>query len=170
MGNIRLVEISEKDKSNVDIYRMLQAIEKEENGFGNDAFGLSFGEFGSYIEDRNKDKDEKTVKPGFAPQTIYWLYDDEKVIGICKMRHHLNDKYRIDCGHIGYAIRKENRNQGYGNKILNLTLKEYKKMGVIEILIVCEPTNTASRKIIESNGGKLEKETNEKCFYWISTN
>lgn len=167
MCNIRLIEISNQDKMNAKIYDMLQNIDKEENGFGNEANGLSFAQYANYIGERIKDKDEKTVKTGFAPQTIFWLFDNDEVIGFSKMRHHLNDKYRIDCGHIGYAIRKEKRNKGYGKKLLKLTIDKIRRIGVSEILITCNPSNTASRKVIESNGGILEKENNEHCFYWI---
>lgn len=90
MCNIRLIELSVQDKMNTKIYEMLQDIGQEENGFGNSVNGLSFAQYGEYIDDRIKDKDEETVMTGFAPQTIFWMFDNDEVIGFSKMRHHLN--------------------------------------------------------------------------------
>ncbi len=167
MEGIRLVEITLADKDNLAVFNMLQSIDKEENGFGNEAYGLSFRAYQEYIEERVKDKDESTVRPGFAPQTIYWLYDNDQVVGFSKMRHHLIDAYRKDCGHVGFAIGKDYRNRGYGKTILRLIIFELKKIGVTDVLIVCQSMNKASRKIIEHNKGVLEKEEGGKCFYWI---
>jgi predicted acetyltransferase len=167
MHDERLVEISDRDKEDRNIYGMLQDIGREENGFGNEAYGLSFDQYRQFIEEKIRDKDEKTVRSGFAPQTIFWLYDGDEAVGLSTMRHHLHDRYRVNCGHIGFAIRKNARGKGYGKSILRLTIAEIRKIGVKDISLICKPSNTASRKIIESNGGVLEREDGGHCFYWV---
>lgn len=71
MHGLRLVEISDRDKEDRNIYGMLQDIGREENGFGNEAYGLSFDQYRQFIEEKIRDKDEKTVRPGFAPVAFF---------------------------------------------------------------------------------------------------
>ncbi len=77
-------------------------------------------------------------------------------------------------GHIGYAIRASMRGKGYGNKILELAIPEAKKLGIDRVLVTCDVTNLASRKIIEKNRGILENQVRnpetgiDKLRFWIS--
>ena len=117
----------------------------------------------------------KNLPSHFLPATMYWLVDDDNIIGRSQIRHELNDHLRTVGGHIGYAIRPSKRNQGYGKEILRLTIEKATEMGIHEILVTCDETNIASRKIIESNGGVLEKKTDmgvdkpDKLLFWIKT-
>jgi predicted acetyltransferase len=166
MSNIYLREVQISDGMNEKIYEMLQCIDKEENGFMNGACGISKEDFPGYIEKLINQK----IKPeiGLVPQTTFWLFDRYDIIGFSKMRHYLNEKLRVKGGHIGYGIRKDKRNKGYGKRILELTLKEIEKIGVFEVLCTCDSDNIASRKIIEASNGKLEREDNNHCIYWIN--
>jgi predicted acetyltransferase len=58
--------------------------------------------------------------------------------------------------------------------MIHLALLECKKLGIENVLMVCDKENTGSAKSIIKNGGVLE---NEICVdgiieqrYWISTN
>ena len=110
---------------------------------------------------------------GWVPHTTYWLTDSGEYIGDLNIRHRLNPSLKKVGGHIGYRIRPSKRNQGYGKKILGLSLKKARNMGLKKILMTCDKTNIASKRIIELNGGKLEKERSQgkgkpkKLFYWI---
>lgn len=66
---------------------------------------------------------------------------------------------------------------GYGKKLLQLGLEEYKNLIEDEkILIICDDDNAGSYKIIEANGGVLEnkvknEDVGEKFLtrrYWIN--
>ena len=54
------------------------------------------------------------------------------------------------------------RQQGFGSLILRLLLPEAAKLGLKKVLITCEETNTASRKIIEANGGVFENAVTQR--------
>ena len=165
MSNIKIKEVTLADCEDFRIFEMLQSIGRKENGFGNSAFGISKDDYPGYIEKLVR---QKTLKGNeFVPQTVFWLFDDNTVIGFSKMRHYLNDKLRIEGGHIGFGIRKEKRNQGYGKILLKLTLSEMKKIGVSDVLLTCDSDNIGSINVIEANNGKLEKEENDCRWYWI---
>jgi len=45
--------------------------------------------------------------------TTYWLVDDnDRIPGMCRLRHYLNEKLLKHGGHIGYYIRRESRGNG----------------------------------------------------------
>jgi len=167
MDGIYIKEVSMNDSQNWNIYEMLQDIGEEENGFRNSGYGIGCNEYGELIKKYIKYKTEPEIEKGYVPQTIFWLFDGNEVIGYSKMRSYLTDNLRKKGGHIGYGIRKAKRNRGYGKILLRETIKEIEKAGVKKILLTSEAANTGSRKVIESNGGILEKEIENECYYWI---
>ena len=95
---------------------------------------------------------------GPLPTSTYTLFDNEKEVGFIQIRHRPSHSKEVPpdfASHIYYEIKPEYRNQGYGIKILQLGLSEAKKIGVKKIIITCYDNNTASKKIIEGNGGIL---------------
>ena len=124
-----------------------------------------------------KDNREKTkLKPTYVPSYDFFAVDDDKFIGIIRIRISLTPALMNYGGHIGYGVNPKYWQQGYGKQILKLGLEEYKNL--IEennILITCDDDNIGSYKIIEFNGGILEnKVENEDCGetfltrrYWI---
>jgi len=150
---IRLILPSEKyTKGNTDAIK--EFYKKKE---------ISSKEFSDEIEKRKnrfiflkKLKDEKNginLKKGEVAQTTYWLVDGKKYIGRLKLRKKLNKKLSIRGGNIGYEIRPSERKKGYGTEILRLGLLKAKTLGFKSIRIDCRENNTASKKIIEANGG-----------------
>lgn len=162
---VEFKELSIKDGRQV--FEMLQDIKKEENGFHNEANGLSFTEFKDYLEKNKKMSDGIDLPDGYVPQTIYWLWVDDKPVGMGKLRHYLNDFLREKGGHAAYAVRESERKKGYGKLILKEIIKKAKEKDIKEILLTVDDDNTASRKVIEANGGRLEKTKNGECYYWI---
>ncbi|MBI2639007.1 GNAT family N-acetyltransferase [Candidatus Peregrinibacteria bacterium] len=122
---------------------------------------------------RNLSKGIGLVK-GYVPETVYWLTDGKKFIGRASIRHRLTKHLRLIGGHIGYEVRPTERKKGYGKKILELALPKARKLGIKKVLVTCDETNTASRKIIEYCGGVFEdarsqgKGKPKKLRFWIT--
>ena len=121
-------------------------------------------------------RDQSKLPSHYVPSYDYFAVDDDKFIGVIHIRVRLTDKLLNYGGHIGYAVNPKYWKMGYGTKILELGLKQFKDL--IEndkILITCDDDNIGSQKIIEANGGILEnKVENEDCGekfltrrYWI---
>ncbi|MES2651665.1 MAG: GNAT family N-acetyltransferase [Bacteroidota bacterium] len=132
----------------------------------------NFNEYLKRIEDM---KTGENVPPTFSPQSEFWLINEEnEYVGTLKIRHVLNNPTLLNVGgHIGYFIRPSFRKFGYGSIILELGLKEAKQIGLEKILITCDETNLASKKIIEKNGGIFESIFHydnkiPRLRYWIS--
>ena len=95
----------------------------------------------------------------FVPETYYYLWDDNTLIGEYRIRHYLTDALKTGAGHIGYSIKKEFRGKGYGTKGLALTLEFAKKIvPEEEIYLRVLKTNIPSFKAICNNGGYVTEE------------
>nr|WKN37530.1 GNAT family N-acetyltransferase [Tunicatimonas sp. TK19036] len=127
-----------------------------------------------YIRMINNHANNRELPLGWIPYSTFWLVDEEEFIGELHFRHLLTDYLKNYGGHVGYTIRPSKRGKGYGKHQLALALPEMKQFGVDRVLITCDETNLASKKIIEANGGLFEKANAQgknmpkKLLYWIT--
>jgi predicted acetyltransferase len=92
---------------------------------------------------------------GWVPASTYWLLYDDVMVGMCHLRHELNDFLENYGGHIGFAVRPSQRNKGYAMEMLALALENARKLGIERVLVTCDDDNIASARVIENNGGEL---------------
>ena len=151
----------------LDIYQMLQEISSNDNGFHNKVYGMTIDEYKQWLR-REYDVDNGCLEDWMVPQSSFWLYDGEYPVGYGRIRHKLNDRLEQMSGHIGYAIRKTQRNKGYGNNILTLLLNECRSLGLQSVQISANEDNAPSNKIIKRHGGELIRIDVGKCFYKIN--
>ena len=119
-------------------------------------------------------KDPATTPAGLVPATQYLALDEqEHLVGMTNLRHHLNDYLLAYGGHIGYSVRPSERKNGYATQMLHLTLEKAKERGIAKVRICCDRYNAASAKTIRANGGVLEDELFDSSDgmltqrYWI---
>ena len=111
-----------------DIYQMLQIIKANENGFLNLANGKNYDEYKNWlVGEMNRSLQDGIINGSLAPQTTYWLYENDQPVGYGKIRHFLTDKLLISGGNVGYALIPSARNRGLGKKFLKLLIVAYKK-------------------------------------------
>ncbi len=150
------------------VREMLREIGPGENGFHNFPFEFAEDEWNVYLR-RNMEMAEGVgLAPSMVAQTTYWLFAADRPVGVSRLRHSLTDKLRVEGGHIGYCIRPAERGRGYGREILRLTLSVAFGKGIAEVLVTCNEDNTASRRVIEGNGGVLRDRTGIVCRYTIT--
>jgi predicted acetyltransferase len=112
--------------------------------------------FAGFVQELMDWSQGSDLPTGWVPQSSFWLVDGAWFIGKVEVRHRLTDALRLRGGHVGYAIRPTARRRGYGRAALSLVLRPCRDLGLSKILVTCDITNDASRRIIESNGGTLE--------------
>lgn len=119
-------------------------------------FKNDYHDFEYYLEhlEIKEAKDEK------VPNSVFFLLDVDRniLLGAVDIRHYLNDYLLQYAGHIGDGIRPSERRKGYATEMIRLSLIECKKLGINNVLMVCDKSNVASRKTIIKNGGILENE------------
>ena len=151
-----------------DIYKMLQEMPRDENGFVNGANGLSFDDYKTWLEKEVKNSEQVGLVDGWrVPQTLFWLYEDGVPVGMGKVRHILTDALRTAGGNIGYAIRPSKRGKGLGKALVKMLIQEARKLGVDEMLITVHEDNIASLKAALSTGGELERTENGRHYIWV---
>ena len=106
---------------------------------------------------------------GDVPATELWWIDGDAFLGRAQLRHRLDALLFEIGGHIGYDVRPSARRQGHATAMLRAILPVANTLGIDPALITCNPTNTASRLVIERNGGVLEDERLGKLRYWVPT-
>ena len=150
-----------------EILEMLREIGPGENGFENSAYNIRDEEFCGVLQSWIDASRGIGLRPEYVPQTIYWLFSGGRPVGVVKLRSYLNENLRSHGGHIGYCIRPSERKKGYGTIILGEVLKKAAEKKIPRALVTCNEDNTASKRVIEKNGGVFEKAINGTCLYWI---
>ncbi|MFD3719682.1 GNAT family N-acetyltransferase [Streptomyces sp. NPDC058674] len=113
----------------------------------------------------------RPVEQGRVHATYWWIADGDTYLGAIDLRHYLNGFLLDAGGHIGYGVRPSARRRGLATWALGRVLHEARVLGMDRVLLTCDPSNSASIRTIESNGGVLEdvRETliGPKRRYWI---
>jgi len=113
---------------------------------------------------------EETARPeGHVPSTTWWWVDGCEYLGRLAFRHRLTEHLREVGGHIGYDVRPSARRQGHATAMLAAALPRVRELGVALALITCDVDNIASRRVIESAGGRFEDQRGGKLRFWVAT-
>ena len=124
--------------------------------------------FAAYVERLLLDETEPRQENFVECSSFFWV-EGEEYLGRIAVRHRLNAWLSEIGGHIGYDVAPSARLRGHGTAMLAAALPKAAELGIDSALITCSADNTGSRKIIETNGGKLEDERNGNLRFWVPT-
>lgn len=83
---------------------------------------------------------------------------DNRLVGMIQVRHTLNPYLALYGGHVSFSVLPDQRGKGYGTWMLKNVLPYCREFGLGEVLLACDPSWTAGKRVIEKNGGEfLEK-------------
>lgn len=119
------------------------------------AESMSRDQFPAYVQRLHDQAIGKNLKEGHVPSVEFWIIDSEGYAGRIILGLTFFPSPERLGNHVGYAVRPSKRQKGYATKALQYLLDEARKLGVYKLMPVCDSTNLASRKVIESNGGVL---------------
>jgi predicted acetyltransferase len=126
--------------------------------------------FQTYTQALRADALEDTPRPdGYVPATTLWWVQDNAYLARIAVRHRLTDFLLEYAGHIGYDVRPSARRQGHATAMLRHMLPIARELGIEQALVTCDAANIGSRKVIETNGGRLEDERGGKLRFWVDT-
>ena len=113
-------------------------------------------DFPSFVQGLLDAARPEKVRPAWVPCTHFWLVGgDVRIIGTSRLRHWLASLLETEGGHIGYAVCPSERDEGYGTRLLALTLQKALGRGLSRVLITCDEDSVASRRVIERSGGEI---------------
>jgi len=105
----------------------------------------------------------------FVPETYYYLWDGDLLVGEFRIRHYLTEALRNGAGHIGYSIRRDVRGKGYGTAGLRLTIEIARQIiPEDEIYLRVNKDNIASQKVMLNNGAYVAGEDEGHLFMRIT--
>lgn len=162
MGYLKQLNIQDAQQE----YDYISRVPKDENGFGNDYWGMDREQFLKealpQLINHTKGLD---LPPGFVPESHYMLWDSGEIVGWFRLRHHLSPALEQGAGHIGYSIRQGFRGRGYATEGLGLLIPIAAQIiPEKEIYLRVNRDNPASFRVMMKNGGYLHHE-DENCFY-----
>ena len=139
------------------------ALPADENGLTNPYHGVSFDEYQEKVLPLLISYEHPVNMPDwFVPESYYYLWDGDRLVGEFRIRHHLTEALRSGAGHIGYSIRKDARGKGYGTAGLKLTVEIAKTIiPEDEIYLRVNKDNIASQKVMLKNGAYIAGEDEE---------
>lgn len=152
-------------------YEFISNTPYEENGFINNDFSVTKEEFKNIVLPKYIDNSKGINLPeGYVPQTVFFLWDNDQIVGLFRIRHYLNDFLRNRHGHIAYGIKKEFRNRGYATKGLKLAVDEARKIiKEDEIYLSVHKTNPSSLRVQLKNGAYIHNEDENEYYTRIKT-
>ncbi len=101
---------------------------------------------------------------GYVPDTYFFLWNNQEIVGLFKIRHYLNESLKKFSGHIGYTILENYRGNGYATEGLKLAIEECKKIiKEDEIYLASHKNNPLSLKVQIKCGAYLYGE-NENIY------
>ncbi len=131
---------------------------------------LDYRDFDRYLSELEV---KEGNREGLMPDSTFFCLDEERniFVGAVNIRHRLNESLLLNGGHIGDGVRPSERRKGVATRMIALALEECKKLGISEVLMVCDRDNIGSAKSIIKNGGVLENEIEVdgtvEQRYWI---
>lgn len=110
----------------------------------------------------------------WVPSTTWFWEADDVLHGVLNVRHHLTPGLRQLGGHIGYCVAPSRRGRGVATAMLSAALRKCPHLGIGRALLTVNSDNLASQRVIERNGGVLEREGPgpdrvAQRWYWIDS-
>lgn len=145
------------------------ALPADENGVTNPYHGVSYEDYMETVLPTLISYEHPVNMPDwFVPESYYYLWDRDRLVGEFRIRHYLTEALREGAGHIGYSIRKDKRGQGYGTAGLKLAVDIAKSMiPEKEIYLRVNKDNIASQRVMQKNGAYLAGEDETHLFMRI---
>ncbi len=91
--------------------------------------------------------DDRPERPFVGSINLRWQ-EDEAGKPVTELPAHV-------LGHVGYTILPNHAGNGYASAALAAVLAEARTIGLPFVKITCDANNTASRRIIQKNGGRF---------------
>ncbi len=138
-------------------YLFIKRLPEDENGFLNPYYYESKDSFYKVIIPRLINYSNGiNLPPLKVPETYFFLWDDNKIVGLFKIRHYLNDNLKVSGGNLSYGILKEYRNKGYATTGLKLAIQKCRE---IDIHMSLHKNNYYSLKVMLNCGAYVYSET-----------
>ncbi|MHC5215485.1 GNAT family N-acetyltransferase [Enterococcus sp. LJL128] len=171
MSKIQLIKPSIVYEGQIKEYR--NEFLQSKTSMDGTSFLADYEEIEKWLDCIKMNSNSETVAEGLVQATQFLAVrgEDQLLVGMISVRHELNDYLARIGGHIGYSVRPSFWGKGYAKEMLKRSLDFCRQLGLEKVLVTCDQSNFASRKVILSNGGVFEGEVEDDEIverYWIN--
>ncbi|MBQ8537810.1 MAG: GNAT family N-acetyltransferase [Clostridia bacterium] len=147
-------------------YAFIKGLPEDENGFTNPHWGVSEEAFMQTVLPRMLLAPKGIGLPeGYVPETDFFLWEGDQIVGLFRLRHELNDYLRDHAGHVGYGIRQDCRGRGLATLGLKLLIEKARKLiRENEIYLSVNRDNLASLRVQEKNGAYIHHSDEQRHY------
>jgi predicted acetyltransferase len=121
-------------------------------------------DFAGFVERRRAVRELWAV-----PVTELWFVDGTDYLGTVIIRHRLTPALEHEGGHIGFHVVPGQRRRGHATQMLAQARPVCRQLGLTEILVTRAEDNLGSRRVIEANGGALDRIVDGEAHYRLPT-
>lgn len=112
--------------------------------------------YDAWLREKRSRKTGENLPEGYVRENFYLCYEGKKLVGVFSLKFELTEYLLNFGGHIGYAVRRSERNRGLATEMLREGRFIAKGLGFDRLLAVCDEDNAASQMVIVKNGGEFE--------------
>lgn len=148
----RLVSLAEL--ASADLEAVLKELGAGDARFRGTSFGRGENDLQTFLQQCRDEEAGQKLPADKVPQSTFGLLNEQnRVVGIVRVRHRLNERLLHYGGNIGYYIHPSERGKGHGKQALQLALGQLRQLGATRALLTVHPDNKASAKIVVACGG-----------------
>ena len=157
-SDICLIQPSEQYQHEIMDFRD-EFLRNHETAYGTEQL-TDAASFEEWLKNVQRNEKKETAENGRPPSYEFMAIrkSDRRIVGMINVRYDLTEEMYRYLGHIGYCVRKSERQKGYAAEMLRLALKEAKKIGMDRVLLTVDSDKTASIATMKKNGAVLENE------------
>lgn len=130
-------------------------------------------DYAAWLRDKRNRSSGENLPEGCVRENFYLCYEGSRLVGVFSLKFELTDYLLNYGGHVGYAVRRSERNRGIAAEMLEQGLRLARSFGLEHVLAVCGEDNCAAQKVVARNSGVFENkmyDEKEKAYvsrFWI---
>lgn len=130
-------------------------------------------DYAAWLRDKRNRSSGENLTEGCVRENFYLCYEGSRLVGVFSLKFELTEYMLNYGGHVGYAVRRSERNRGLAAEMLEQGLHLARSFGLERVLAVCGEDNYAAQKVVARNSGVFENkmyDEKEKAYvnrFWI---
>lgn len=130
-------------------------------------------DYAEWLRDKRNRSSGENLPEGCVRENFYLCYEGSRLVGVFSLKFELTEYMLNYGGHVGYAVRRSERNRGLAAEMLEQGLCLARSFGLERVLAVCGEDNYAAQKVVARNSGVFENkmyDEEEKAYvnrFWI---
>ena len=98
-------------------------------------------DYAAWLRDKRNRSSGENLPEGCVRENFYLCYEGSRLVGVFSLKFELTEYMLNYGGHVGYAVRRSERNRGLAAEMLEQGLRLARSFGLERVLAVCGEDN-----------------------------